>query len=117
MKDFEKVIAQSQSAKTNPKAFYAYAKSKLKTRESVADLTDKSGRKATSDAGKAEMLNEFFSSVFTKENTGFVPDCDRRQLSNEMQDIVINTSEVLKLLKNLDMSKSAGPDNICIQEC
>ena len=66
LKDFEKQVARS--AKSNPKAFFAYANSKLRTKETVADLRDSNGRKATSDTGKAGMLNTFFSSVFTKEN-------------------------------------------------
>ena len=51
LKDFEKQVARS--AKSNPKAFFAYVNSKLRTKETVADLRDTNGRKATSDTGKA----------------------------------------------------------------
>ena len=63
VRDFERCIARE--AKKNPKAFYAYARSKLRTKEGVADLEDKDGEPVTSDRDKASMLNDFFCSVFT----------------------------------------------------
>ena len=56
----------SKEVKSNPKAFFAYAKSKLKYASSIPDL--KEGSKIiTSDEGKATLFNSFFKSVFTKE--------------------------------------------------
>lgn len=102
----------AKAAKSNPKAFYAYAKSKMATREGVSELIDNDGKKATTDSEKADMLNEFFCSVFTKENLDSVPDCDEKTLRTELREIEIDTSTVLKLLNELDVSKSAGPDNM-----
>ena len=58
VKDYEKDIAKK--VKTNPKAFYAYARTEMRTQEGIADLRDSSGVSATTDSGKAEMLNCFF---------------------------------------------------------
>ena len=68
----------SKEVKSNPKAFFAYAKSKLKYASSIPDLKDGS-KIITSDEGKATLFNSFFKSVFTKEkNTlpDFEPVCE-----------------------------------------
>ena len=110
VKDFEKDIARK--AKSNPKAFYAYARSKMATREGVSDLSDNNGKQETTDREKADMLNEFFCSVFTKENLDSVPKCESKKLKTELSSINIDTNTVLKLLRTLDVSKSAGPDGM-----
>ena len=58
------------------------------------------------------MLNNFFSSVFTKENLETLPEVTDKEVLSDLEDIVISESEVLKLLKELDASKAMGPDNI-----
>ena len=46
-RDFEKRIASE--AKTNPKAFYKYAQSKMSTRVRITNLTDDDGNLVTDD--------------------------------------------------------------------
>ena len=58
------------------------------------------------------LLNDFFSSVFTKENLEILPEVTDKELLSDLEDIVISESEVLKLLKELDASKAMGPDSI-----
>ena len=59
-KNFGKKIARN--AKQNLKAFFVYARSKLKTKDGVADLSDVAN-KVSSDEGKANILHKF-SAVF-----------------------------------------------------
>ena len=66
-REFEKKIAKE--AKINPKTFFNYARSKVTSRVGVSDLTMPSGETTTTDTEKAETLNDFFSSVFTQEDT------------------------------------------------
>jgi ribulose kinase len=58
VKEYEKEIAKN--CKRNPKAFYAYAKSKLKVQDSIADLIKPDGSYAATDTDKANVLNSFF---------------------------------------------------------
>ena len=58
VKNYEKAIARE--AQHNPKAFYAYANSKMKTKEGVADLLDEEGKTITNNKEKANILNNFF---------------------------------------------------------
>ena len=55
--------------KTNPKAFFKYASSKLNYSQTSPDLKD--GNKTISDnCEKAKTFNMLFASVFTKETYG-----------------------------------------------
>ena len=50
------------------KSLFSYARSKSRTKHSVAPLANRNGDITTDDFGKSLILNEFFSYVFTKEN-------------------------------------------------
>ena len=56
IRNFEKKIARN--AKQNPKAFFMYTRSKLKTKEGVVDLSD-GAIKVSSDEGKKNLHNTF----------------------------------------------------------
>ena len=63
----------TQNIQENPKNFWSYVRSKTKARAWVADLKDKDGYTASTDIEKANLLNNFFASVFTKEDTHQLP--------------------------------------------
>ncbi len=72
-KAFEKNIAKE--SKTNPKAFFNYARSKTKCRTGISDLIMTDGKTTINDTEKADTLNTFFSSVFTPlEDSTPIPD-------------------------------------------
>ena len=52
---FEEALARE--AKTNPKAFWKYTKTKLTVKSGVGDLKDSDGNMHTDDCEKAEVLN------------------------------------------------------------
>ena len=108
IKDFEKSIARE--AKKNPKAFYAYARSKLKTKDGIGDLEDTNGDIASTDSTKAELLNKFFCSVFTTENLQDIPQFQQRQFKKSLDNIIITRETVLKKLKSLKTNKAQCPD-------
>ena len=78
----------------------------------------KYGTPITDSASKADLLNEHFHTVFSKQiPTKLSALCSH--LSNhfsrqetDMPDISITENGVLKLLNKLDTSKAAGPDGI-----
>ena len=51
--------------KTTRKGFYRYISQKRKTKEIIPPLVNEKGELATTDMEKAEVLSEFFASVFT----------------------------------------------------
>ncbi|RLC07615.1 MAG: hypothetical protein DRI57_25640, partial [Deltaproteobacteria bacterium] len=110
MQDFEKSIAKE--AKSNPKAFYKYAKSKIKTRTGVPDLKKPSGEVASTDRDKAKVLNDFFSGVFTRESIDEMPTCEDKNCKSPLTDILFTQDDVENKLNKLKSDKSAGPDGM-----
>ena len=62
---FEKMIAKN--SKDNPKAFYAYIGGKRSNRTGVGPLQDNDGKIITDDGLQAQMLNNYYASVFEEE--------------------------------------------------
>ena len=87
-----------------------YIKSKMKTREGIANLVDSCGSRVSSDSQKAEILNNFFCSIFTKENVENVPECKKKQCHTSLSSVEFTKGSFLKKLQNLNPCKSPGPD-------
>ena len=59
---------------------------------------------------KAEILNNQFFSVFTEEDLSYIPETSC--LFPVMPDVSFNTEGIYKLLLDLNIHKSPGPDEI-----
>ena len=109
---FEQGIARD--GKLKPKLFWSYARKKLKTKVGVAPLlADLKNQESLvfDDKGKADLLQDQFSSVFTKESLHDIPSfCPRSHI--KLGTIVIQVEDVVKKLKGLNTNKSSGPDEI-----
>ena len=105
---FERGI--SLEVKENPKSFWKYVRSKTQTRSGIGDLKNDNGEWITNDKDKANELNNFFSSVFTKDENDEFPDYSTN-IDSSISDIVVTENKVKLLLKQLNVSKSTGPDN------
>ena len=106
---FERKVALE--AKANVKSFWNYVNSKLKTRSGIGTLEKPDGSLATSTADKVEVLNNFFTSVFTRtpdlQNFDANPNIDCK-----LDSINITMDMVIKKLNQLKTDKSAGPDGL-----
>ena len=91
--DFENNIAQD--IKCQPKKFWAYVKSRTKTRNRIPPLTVEDGSKVSLASEKAEALNNFFSSTFTDELDN-IPDGSREFLGEYLSKFKISLELVLK---------------------
>ena len=88
MREFEKEIAIQ--AKKNPKAFYKYVNSKVKTRGNIGNLTSETGEILSDDSQKAQAFNDLFASSFTLENLENVP--------------IVESENPIAFLSNIDVS-------------
>ena len=106
----------SSSAKKNPKAIWKFIKSKSKTRAGIDELLinqgDPRSQKTDDDEKKAEILSDFFKSVFTIEPTGDVPTLPYKHIDKEWEHLSITQEMIAKLLSKLKIDKSPGPDKI-----
>ena len=111
-KAYERKIAEE--CKKDPKCFWKYVQERTKVNAGVNTLNNGKGGLAESDMEKAEVLNEFFASVFAKENTNNIPDISQCSKSNGISviDIIITPAAVEKKLHDLNQFKAQGPDSI-----
>ena len=109
-KTFEKGLVKK--IKEAPKAFWAYVNTKVKNQTEIETLTSVNGDIAETDVEKAEMLNNFFASVFTHEDFTDAPTLDVDWSGETLEDIVFTAHEVTEKLKELNPGKSVGPDNL-----
>lgn len=109
---FERNIALQ--AKTNPKAFWAYTRSQLKTKCGVAPLLRNPKDKESmefNDTEKANILQRQFTSVFTREPEGDLPNFDQRT-NFIISDLLVQREVTCERLKELNTSKKHGPDEM-----
>ena len=97
--------------KDNPKDFWAYVRQKTKCKAGVSDLKDSVGHIVQENEAKANLLNDFFASVFVDEPTGPLPVFHLRYNDDLVSKLVTSTDEICKRLKSMKTSKSMGPDN------
>ena len=109
---FEKGIATN--AKKNPKSFWAHSRRKLKTKVGISPLRNNPECKDSlkfDDLEKANILQDQFSSVFTKEPDGDIPRLPRRCKHTRLR-LNVTEERVMKLIDNLNPNKSIGPDDV-----
>ena len=93
---YEKLL--SENIKSNSKAFWNYVQSKCNTRESVGNLVNENGMIVSEGTKKAKILNELFTSVFTKENTSTMLTFNNRSNGTTINNFEITTELVGKYL-------------------
>jgi hypothetical protein len=108
---FEKKLAEGG----NSKPFYAYLKKRTKGRAAVGPLKDENRKIITEDGEMAEVLNRFFSSVFTRDVDGQDGGGEGVNPPNpppKMGRMVITEAEVRKKIRKLGKEAAAGPDEM-----
>ena len=95
--------------KSNPKAFFRYAKNKLNFKNAIPDLVD-NGKILSDDTSKAKAFNMFFKSVFTEESD-CLPDFNLN-VKSSIEHVFFPADKIKKKLDNLNPYKSSGPDKL-----
>ena len=96
----------------NPKLFHRYMRLKQSTKSTVRHLQKADGDMTTDDIETSNLLLEFFSSVFTKEDVSTTPNLPEREIAHSMADVVITVQEVKEALSKLKENKAPGVDGI-----
>ena len=101
--------------KHDSKSFYAYVPSKQKVQDKVGPLEGSDGNIITEGFLMAENLNEYFSSVFTRDDINILPvhetKFERREYDYLGQLIVTPTMVAMKI-RDIKDNKSPGVDGI-----
>ena len=105
----------AKNIKKDPKKFWKFVNSKMKTKGSIPDLEiteDGTTNVISEDQEKAQQLVKYFSSVFTLEPEGTAPN-----LGNPLPVLfnpspIVTEEKVKKKIQTLKLDKSPGPDQI-----
>ena len=113
--EFERKL--SKESKSNPKAFWRYVQSKTKSKVGISPLKTRDDKLVTDDKGKADVLNDFFASVFTKDNGNTHNAKDDSSKASKSGGITIDfvhitADMVKKKFEELNPNKAQGPDGI-----
>src|SRR6202142_4093907 len=101
--------------KEDPKSFYAYVRSRSKVKVKIGPIKDNLGQVVSEDSEMVNIFNEYFSSVFTKEDLINIPKVDNMIVNNKncyLEDIVINKNKIARALSTLKINKAAGVDDV-----
>ncbi|GAB0195852.1 mitochondrial enolase superfamily member 1 [Grus japonensis] len=103
----------ARDVKGNKKSFCRYISDKRKMRENVGPLLKETGDLVTWDMEKAEVLSDFFASVFTSKcssHTAQVAEGKGRDWENE--ELTAVGEDQARDLRNPKVHKSMGPDEM-----
>ena len=109
---FEKKLAEN--IKTDPKSFYAYTRSKTRTKDSIGPLVDLMGEVITDSIQAANLLNDYFASVYTDEEMSNLPDpvnIFTKTIEESLQTIEFTIAIVQEKLSKMKPNKAPGIDN------
>jgi hypothetical protein len=113
-RNYEQKLADG--VKNNSKSFFAYVRSKQRTKERVGPLKNSRGDLVVEDGEAANLLNTYFSSVFTVENTEEMQEplllFQGKLEADGLIDLKINSMLVERKLQSLKVDKCPGLDGI-----
>jgi len=101
-------------AKNNKKGFYRYVNQKRKVKESVFPLMNTNGNLVSTDKEKADILHNFFASVFTSNLSSRPSPVDGLQDGDQRGKAppTAREDQVQEHLRNLKMHMSMGLDEM-----
>ncbi|GAB0204372.1 mitochondrial enolase superfamily member 1 [Grus japonensis] len=105
-------ISLARDVKDNKKSFYRYVSDKGRTRENVGPLQNETGDLVTQDREKAEVLNDFFVSVFTGKCLSPTAQVAERRDWENAEPPTEGEHQVRQYLRNLKVHKCMGPDEM-----
>jgi hypothetical protein len=109
-------VKLADNIKQDSKSFYAYVRSKQRCKETVGPFTDNNGKIVSDNKVGANLLNDYFVSVFTTEDLNTIPEPENiftRSINEEgLSTIIISEEIVCKKLGAINSNKSPGVDDL-----
>ena len=94
----------------NSKHFWNYVNSRLRSRPAVDILKKSDGSIVSTDKDKSKLFNDFFTSVFTHEDTSSMPSFSLDREAPILNSITVTPSIIYDKLRNIKSDKSPGPE-------
>jgi Reverse transcriptase (RNA-dependent DNA polymerase)/Endonuclease-reverse transcriptase len=106
---YEKQLFFNKSA--NPRKFYKHINAAKSSPPCLSNLTTDDGVTHTDHHDIANIMNDYFVSVFTTDNCT-LPNCALLETYPEFNSFHINDNDVLNAIKGLKANAASGPDDI-----
>lgn len=116
-RNYEKSIADN--CKKDPKRFYSYVSSNKKVKDTIGPLVDDSGQIVSDFKSMASILNNYFGSVFEKENEYNIPVIPNLREFNDnekLSNITLTDGDIDFFIDKLNSNKAPGPDELYSRE-
>jgi hypothetical protein len=107
---FEKKLASGNDGNKRP--FFAYIKQRTRSRPTIGPLKDPDGNTVSDTVSMADLLNNTFKEVFTREGADNVPEPETRRYESEVRTVEFGIKQVKKKIAELRTDAAAGPDSI-----
>ena len=108
-KEFERKLAKN--FKNNPRQFYSHLNNNTKSRAQVGPLKNESGEQISDSQGMCNVLNSFFTSVFTEEDTANIPTLERMG-ETDVGSLIVSEEMFKARLSKIKQNGAPGPDKI-----
>ena len=100
----------AKESKTNPKAYYSYINSSKKVRSKIGPLKSDEGEMIADPKRQADILNDFYASVFT-QSTVNAPGKERiKEGIKETDDVDVSEECIKNVIQGLKENSAPGPD-------
>ena len=113
-KEYEATLASE--AKSNPKAVCKYINKRLNIQKEITEIHVNSEFTESRITEDNELIldtfSKYFASIFTKNDNNHLPTIDISPCKSEMNEFLVTERMVSEQIRKLDITKSAGPDNI-----
>ena len=109
-----------EDMKHNPNLYHGHCRRTLKTKQGVTNVVKNDGILTESEGETAEALNEYYHSVFTRDDGVQSPPEFPVKTEEKITDVQFTTETVRERLQELNPNKAAGPDGVesrLLKEC
>jgi hypothetical protein len=117
----KKEIEVISKIKSNPRAFYTYAKKHCKTHCSVGPLTDENNELQTDPTKMCNILQKQYQKAFSDPKSGIKkPPHSENQSSPKLEDITFTEEDIIWAINLIPLHSAPGPDkipSILLKEC
>ena len=103
----------ASNCKVNPKEFFRYVREKKTLKSTIGPLLSADGEIVTDERETADILNDYFASVFTvEEDRGEEATPYQMTVAAQLFLVDITEEDVMHVIDKLKICKSPGPDKI-----
>ena len=117
----QKEIELISKIKTNPKAFYTFAKKNAKTYSSVGPLADQDKKLHSDPTTMCNMLQQQYQKAFSDPKSGTKkPPQDKDAKGPTLEDITFTEEDIISAINDIPVNSAPGPDKITsklLKEC